>query len=71
MSERARGEGRANADQVPLLSLLAHAEIEGVHNLVTALIFSVADSQKAERLIDAHVATISRETGKETVKYRM
>lgn len=48
-------------------------ELEGVHNLVSAVIFALPDSQKSQELAAKHIALVANDTtaAKETLKYRM
>lgn len=50
---------------------LPFAEIEGVHNLVAALMLSVEDSAKVDGLVEKHVQLVAAETGRDAIKYRM
>ncbi|CAO1634698.1 unnamed protein product [Sympodiomycopsis kandeliae] len=49
-------------------------EIEGVHNLVSALIFAVSNAEQSQTLAAKHISIIADDTtaaGKETVRYRI
>lgn len=48
-------------------------ELEGAHNLLSAMIASLTDAQASEQLVSQHVSAIVKDTtqGKEIVKYRM
>ncbi|CAO1622844.1 unnamed protein product [Parajaminaea phylloscopi] len=46
-------------------------EIEGAHNLISALVLDVSDAEKAQTLASKHAQIVAADSGRETVKYRI
>lgn len=64
----------ALVDDVQSLGEGNDREIEGVHNLLAAMILAVSNAQEAQNLSTRHVSLITKDTaaaGREAVKYRM